>query len=261
MIVFKKKFVTLAEERWSALPAGVAAASKYAGLDAVSFLQAEEPVAGAVSVTRMKTLVIDLTTPEEELFAQCHATTRKGINRGAQKDGLVYSFWHNPPDELILGFHRFYSAFAKSRGIEDFNPDNLLRYSRAGILDLSVVRSPQGRDLTWHSHVVCAGRVRQLHFASSTESQDQEFRYLTGRSNRFHHWQDLIRFKREGNVHYDFGGIYDGSTDAKKLHINEFKESFGGTAAVTYNCDVPLTLRGWMYLQARRVYRSLRGAA
>lgn len=260
MVVFEKKFVTLAEERWDPPFDGPVDSSRFPGLDAISFLQTSKPLPGAVSVTRIKTLFIDLTVAEEDLFSRCSATTRKGINRGGQKDGLVYTFWKSPSDEVIRSFHAFYSQFASKRGIDRFTLNNQFLYRDAGLLDISVMRTPEGQDLTWHAHIVDRKRVRQLHFASSTASNDQEFRYLAGRSNRFHHWKDILRFKHDGNVSYDFGGLYEGDADTKKLHINEFKESFGGTPAYTFNNDIPITPIGRAYLWTRKLYRIIRGA-
>jgi hypothetical protein len=260
MVIFKKRFVTLAEKRW-APPAGQqVSASDYPGVDAISFLQAPAPVAAAFSTSPTDTLVYDLTVDAETLLSGCNATTRKGINRAAQKDQLVYTHWSHPSPALIDEFRDFFSQFASSRGIEAINPINLSLYAAAGILDLSVVRAPDGQALTWHSHIVEAPNVRQLHFASSLASSDNEFRNLVGRGNRFHHWQDILRFKHAGLVHYDFGGLYMGNDDEKKLHINEFKHSFGGTPATTYNCDLALTTKGSLYLRLRRLYARHRAA-
>lgn len=260
MVIFRKKFVTLAEERW-APPVGKGfRPSDYPGIDAITFLQVSSPVPGAFSTKSTSTLVLDLTTDTEKLFAGCHATTRKGINRASRDDKLVYSHWREPSPEHIHEFREFFARFAESRGIEAINPVNLRHYAQAGMLDLSVVRTPDGEPLTWHSHIIDKNKVRQLHFASSQAQQDKEFRYLVGRSNRFHHWQDIVRFKGEGLVHYDFGGLYDGHEDQKKLHINEFKQSFGGTPATTYNCELALTMKGNVYLHLRRAYAVLRGS-
>ncbi|MBI3558628.1 MAG: hypothetical protein HY074_20355 [Deltaproteobacteria bacterium] len=258
MIVFKKKLVTLAEERWGPPPGKGYGSGDYPGVDAITFLQTTAPVPGAFSTARTSTLIFDLTTDADKLFSGCNATTRKEIHRATEKDALVYAFWRNPPPEVTTEFREFFAQFAASSGIEAINPVNLKSYAAAGILDISVVRTPQGQALTWHSHTVDKGKVRQLHFASSRASADKEFRYLVGRSNRFHHWQDVLRFKNEGFAHYDWGGIYDGKDDPKKLHINEFKMAFGGLPATTYNCEVGLTLRGKAYLLARQAFARVR---
>lgn len=72
-------------------------------------------------------------------------------------------------------------------------------------------------------------------------------RNLIGRANRFHHWQDMLRFKQAGIRVYDFGGWYQGTTDTEKLGINRFKAEFGGTVVTNYNCKLLLTAKSrWL---------------
>jgi hypothetical protein len=42
--------------------------------------------------------------------------------------------------------------------------------------------------------------------------------------------------------------------------INAFKKSFGGEVARSYDCEVPVSFRGWVYLPLREAWRRSRAA-
>ena len=127
--------------------------------------------------------------------------------------------------------------------------------ANANVLDISRVRDKQGNDLAWHVYYQAKGRCSLLHtLLLFREHSDSTLRNCIGRANRFHHWQDMLRFKQLGVSIYDFGGWYEGNSDVERLRINNFKSGFGGVVVENHNCVQLITLKartllvvgGWM---------------
>ncbi|HEX4619712.1 MAG TPA: hypothetical protein VH135_08270, partial [Steroidobacteraceae bacterium] len=72
------------------------------------------------------------------------------------------------------------------------------------------------------------------------------------------HWQDMLAFKAAGALLYDWGGMFADESTPERAGINRFKRSFGGTPVVAYECSLPVTLRGRLWLAVRGAVR--RGA-
>jgi lipid II:glycine glycyltransferase (peptidoglycan interpeptide bridge formation enzyme) len=80
---------------------------------------------------------------------------------------------------------------------------------------------------------------------------------MLGRANRYHHWEDMLRFKKSGISVYDFGGWYVGDTDQEKLRINDFKNKFGGQIVKNFNCNYCINIKGSLYLHLVKTYSGL----
>lgn len=227
-----------------------------AGADIVRCVQIPAPRDG-VSCEEFCTLVVDLTTSCDAILAAMDRSTRYKIRRAETKDELRYE---HRPIRRFEDMREFLAAYdihvvSRSDGLS-INRTKLAHLSESGRLDLSITCDNQGILLTQHVHILSAETARLLYSVSeASRSADTERRNLCGRANRLHHWRDMQRFQSMGIGRYDFGGFYTGSTDAKKLKINEFKRGFGGQQALTYNCVYPLTLRGRMALAAWRLFR------
>jgi hypothetical protein len=222
--------------------------------DVIEYLQRPDPLDGTASYP-FHTLHLDLTQEEARLAGGLHRETRYELRRAEHSDGLAY--WSDasgdraPLDE----FHAFFSRFAAGKGLRELDPGRLQLLAEQGRLDLSRVER-DGEVLVWHAHLLGDRRARLLHSASLyREHHDSGVRQLLGRANRWHHWRDLLRLKGRGYPLYDFGGWYAGKTNADLLHINRFKEQFGGTVVVEFNCTRPGTIRGRAVLLARRALR------
>ena len=66
----------------------------------------------------------------------------------------------------------------------------------------------------------------------------------------------MLGFKEMGMVRYDWGGLFEDESTPERAGINGFKRSFGGRIERTYNCLVPVTLRGRLYLPLRDAWRN-----
>ena len=207
-----------------------------AKVDAVSYMQRAHPLRGA-RCSSFYTILNDLSQSPEELLARVPKNTQYKIRRAADRDRVTYAFWNLNSLDVLERFCEFFDRFAFLNGLAEADISDLKALAEAGVLDISRVGGEDGRDLVWHVHYRSKTRVRLLHSASLfREVRDSTFRNLIGRANRFHHWQDMLRFKREGILVYDFGGWYEGDTDQEKLRINRFKEEFGGAVVRNYNC-------------------------
>jgi hypothetical protein len=194
------------------------------------------------------TIVLDLTLPEATLLAGLKKDTQYAVRRATTKDGLVYRPADIAGPDDLEPFAGFYDAFAARKGLAPLDRTILRAYAAANVLDLSCVSDADGAPLVWHAYYRGTDRVRLLHSASHfRESDDSAYRAMLGRANRFHHWQDILRFKKEGITVYDLGGWYAGHEDEEKLRINKFKEEFGGTLVETYDGERALTWKGRLY--------------
>jgi lipid II:glycine glycyltransferase (peptidoglycan interpeptide bridge formation enzyme) len=219
----------------------------------IEFLQSEKPVEGSMQ-SSFHTLVLQLRPEPESLLAAMKKDTRYEIRRAQAKDDLHFEFHKEIPDEIFSEFIRFHEKFSANQGRANLNERTLRRYVDEGHLNLSCMKSCNGKSLTWHSYVVVKDRARLLHSAShlAAEAPTAE-RSLIGRANRLHHWLDILRFRDVGLQIYDLGGWYAGKDDPKKIKINQFKEEFGGTLESSYNCLVPVSIAGKLYTQLKRL--------
>ena len=197
------------------------------------------------------TLVTDLTTDENDLFRRFASTTRYEINRAQGKDGLTASVV-SPTSETVADFLHFYDTFAQQKLLPRAYRRELFAASVARQLVLTRA-SCVGDALVWHAYIICRGSAVLLYSASHFRDRAGPQRALVGRANRWLHWQDIRHLKALGIRQYDWGGIFDDEGSADRAGINGFKRDFGGTRAEAYNCTVPLTAKGRLYLAARTV--------
>lgn len=195
------------------------------------------------------TILIDLTQPEDELFAALGSHTRKAVRQSA-RDGITigsvmplnedtwnafleayWKLWRRKSNAGALGIGQIRDLIARDR------------------FELTVSRNADGQIVSWHAYVRTPERMR-LHTTISDmdPSRGSAWNNMVGRAHRLHHWQDMLRFKAEGVKIYDFGGVYRGTEDREQMNIAHFKQSFGGHFADTYDAVVPLTLKGRLAL-------------
>lgn len=210
------------------------------------FQMTDKPVSVPFEV--FHTLIIDITQEEVEIFNGFAKNVKYEINRAENKDGLSCSFHISPIEsDIIKNFVNDYNLFNKERSKNKIQPKEFEKYSRAGALLLTSV-SHNGKIIVWHSYIIKDRRARLKTSSSLSNAESSEMRNLTGRANRWLHWQDIKNLKQRGFKVYDFGGWYSGNDDRKLLGINEFKETFGGIKEKSYNYTLAPTLKGKLYL-------------
>jgi hypothetical protein len=227
-----------------------------AQVDVVRHFHRLTPLPG-VPCSSMQTILIELAPDPDVLLAAVSKDTRYEIRRAGEKDRLEYEVVEGTP-HTVDAFARYYAQFAALKGLPPLYSDYLHTLARARALDLSVVRH-DGEVLVWHAYHRGRERVRLLHSVSLYRTtEDSARRNLVGRANRYHHWQDICRFRADAIALYDFGGWYEGARDLEKVRINAFKEEFGGTIVPTFSCQRAVTVKGQVVVALHGTVDSVR---
>jgi hypothetical protein len=199
------------------------------GVDIRHYYQRSQPIAG-IQFNEFYTMLLDLTQDQNTIWQNLSKTNKYKIRRAIEKDQLSYQYWDSNTinAEVLRQFFDFYDQFSVAQGLKKLQRSRILSFVKSGILDLSVVRQTNGSPLVWHAHCHVNQRSCFFYSASIKNSADSAYQSLLGRANRYHHWQDILRFQSTGSLLYDFGGWYAGNTDQKLLNINQFKAEFKG---------------------------------
>ena len=226
--------------------------------DVLIFRQRPAPLDSG-TCTPFLTLVSDLSMDETRIMEGFGNTNRYKIRRAETKDGLEAAFVTDPLARLDE-FCEFYDAFAREKSMQPAYRRGLVAASAARQLVLTSA-SRGGEPLVWHAYVISAKRAALLHSASHFRGRENSDRALCGRANRWLHWRDMLSFRQMGLLQYDWGGLFENETDAEHASINHFKSEFGGRREQTYECTLPLTAKGRLYLLARGTLERLKERA
>lgn len=218
------------------------------GVDVLKLCDLPSPFPGVPNEYR-PTILIDLRQPDEALWLAVTPQTRKLI-RQAERQGIAVE----RVDTMTAAmWNRFIAAYRKLCGRKSkagaLGVGQIRDLIAGGRFGLTLSRDACGNALSWHAYVLTPERVR-LHTTISDmdPAKDTHWNNLVGRAHRFHHWQDILAFKRDGIGTYDLGGVYRGGDDVEQINIARFKQLFGGHFADTYDAVVPLTMRGRLAL-------------
>ena len=223
-----------------------------ASVDILVYRFRSAPVADARN-SPLRTLRTDLTPPAAAILAEFDESCRRHVRRAGREDALRYELSADPAAGLAE-FADFFDVFARQKGLWLADRHWLTRAAEARQLALSrVVRD--GETLVWHAHLRAGRTVQLAHSASWFRATEGEQRSLVARANRWLHWQDMLAFKAAGVSQYDWGGMFADESTPERAGINRFKRSFGGTPLPAYECSVPVTLRGRLWLTVRGVVR------
>lgn len=239
MNVFREKLV-LIEEVWIDEEPKVRP-----NVDVLHYIERTHPIQG-IQFDEFYTMIVDLTKEHDNLWKSLGKNNQYKIRRATQKDQIVYSHWeqNNIDNHILNNFFDFHDRFTSLQGLKKISRARVRSFAEAGILDLSLVQSQDGEPLVWHAHCCVQNKAVFFYGASLKDYNDTSYQSLLGRANRYHHWQDILRFKTSNISFYDFGGWYAGNTDQKLLNINKFKEEFGGHIVKTFRSLHGLTLKG-----------------
>jgi len=222
------------------------------GVDIVQYRFRNAPVANA-RVTPLLSMVTDLSPEEEEIAGRFGKDCRYKIRRAETKDGLHLEFTAEP-ERRLAEFADFFDAFARQKGHSPCDRHWLGAAREAGQLALSAALRGE-EALVWHAHVLCGTTAGLQYTASHFRGQDNDFRALVGRANRWLHWKDMQKFKSMGFRRYDWGGLFEDESTPEREGINRFKRDFGGEPVRVYECSGPASLKGRVYLPLREAWR------
>jgi hypothetical protein len=218
------------------------------GVDIIRYRRRHAPIAGSRH-TPFLSLITDLCAEEDAITARFGKDCRYKVRRAESKDGLTMEFIVDPRGRLGE-FRAFFDAFAQQKSHEPCDYPWLLAACNAHQLVLTSA-SQNGEALVWHAYILCGQTAWLQYTGSCFRNRENDYRALVGRANRWLHWKGMLRFKQMGLERYDWGGLFEDESDPDGAGINEFKLSFGGLRERTYDCTVPVTLRGRIYLPLR----------
>ncbi len=229
------------------------AAPAQLGVDILRYRCRSAPVPQS-RVTPFLSMVTELGPGPDEIAAAFSKDCRYKIRRAETKDALTSECVTDPTPRLAE-FCAFFDAFARQKDHEPCDQQWLQAASKARQLMLTRA-ARDGETLVWHAYLIAGDRAWLQYSASCFRDKDNEYRALVGRANRWLHWRNLIGFRDMGLVRYDWGGLFEDESVPEQAGINGFKKSFGGRIERSFNCTVPVTLKGRIYLPLRDVWRS-----
>lgn len=189
------------------------------------------------------TSVVDLHHDESIITSGFKKSTAYDVRRAKEKDLAEAAIYDAPTCAEITDFCEFFDSFASAKGIGPSNRRKLALLAEANALSIALVtaKSSSLPVLAAHAYIVAEGRARLLYSATASHMASPSDRQLTGRANKYLHYEAVIHFKRRSLYMYDFGGL---SKRGELRSIDEFKESFGGREIVEYNRTRGVTLKG-----------------
>jgi len=246
MIVFRSRGALFGECWYEEAPS-----SLEPPIDVLALRKRRAAVAGA-RCDALLTIASDLTLDEATLFGRLSSACRSKVRRAERRDQLELEF-DALPHRRLPEFRACYDGFAAQIGLQPADPEWLLAACDAQQLVLATAASRHGEPLVWHAYVVSPDAVC-LHFsvARFRGLPDSE-RARVGRANRWLHWQCMLRFRELGKHRFDFGGLFEHERSAEQSGINRFKREFGGCEERAYDCLLPMTLKGSVRLQLKRL--------
>lgn len=222
------------------------------GVDIVMYRQRQTPIGNGRS-TPFLSMVTDLSVAQDAIAQQFGKDCRYKIRRADSKDGLCMEFILDPESRLDE-FRVFYDTFARQKSVQSCDPQWLAAACKARQLVLTAARR-NDEALVWHGYVLTAQTAWLQYTSSCFRDKDNDYRALVGRANRWLHWRDMLRFKELGMRRYDWGGLFEDESTPERAGINAFKKDFGGQRERTYDCTLPVTLKGRVYLPLRDAWR------
>jgi hypothetical protein len=222
------------------------------GVDIVMYRHRKAPIANARSVSFLS-LVTDLSVNEDAITDKFCKNCRYEIRRAETKDGLGTELIMDPESRLDE-FRAFFDAFASQMSLALSDRQWLVAACKARQLALTV--ATRGSEaLVWHAYVMSGNTARLQYSGSCFRNRDGDHRALAGRANRWLHWRDMLRLRAIGTQRYDWGGLFEDESVPERAGINNFKKRFGGQQERTYDCTVPVTRRGRIWLPLRDAWR------
>jgi hypothetical protein len=202
------------------------------------------------------TRLIDLRKSPAQLFAEMEKNTARKITDAEEKDRLFWERCDAKDAKTMDEVERMWNEFAFAQKTALFERAWLDQISRAGNLDLSLARDPNGTVLAYHLVFLTPERARQLIAISPYRPvPDLAWRGAVSRANCFIHWKNFLTYKDRGISWFDFGGWYTGTTNMQYLGMNQFKKGFGGQVVHEFECEEIRTAKGWIALTVARILK------
>lgn len=161
------------------------------------------------------TYAVDLTRPEEELFAAFPKGKQKEIRR-AERRGIDVTVHERPPPAELDRFLELYAPMAAARGLDRVDRELCLRMASDGALAVVLARA-EGVVVTANLVYLLPTSGYYLHGASVDRSPEG--------AGHLAQWRTMLALKARGARVYDLGLV---STEDPRDGIHWFKKSLGG---------------------------------
>jgi hypothetical protein len=188
------------------------------------------------------TILNVLDIPEEEILKGFTSTVRNEVRR-SERENVQCGLMDNLDE-----FERFQNDFATAKGTYVADRGLIEGYKDSLVITCAKL---DGRMLAAHAYLCDReARIVRLLLASRIWLTERIDANLIGRANKLLHFKDMMYFKENGCVVYDFGGFAKNTKDKQRQGINTFKQSFGGK--LVQNTDY----QSWLYwLSSKLFYR------
>jgi FemAB family len=176
---------------------------------------------------KFHTIENSLLQNESFIFSKFKPNVRNEI-RHAERKGYSYEIVND-----ISWYLSFHNQFAEQKGLPRISQELLEGYSTSIIITRVKI-----------NEVIVCSHVHQtfpeimtvrLLFSSSIRMCSGIDKSAIAEANKWLHWRDMLYFKRENFIIYDFGGYSGSLTDKNKIGIDRFKKSFGGEIVESYD--------------------------
>ena len=253
MFIYKSRFMTRGEVWYDEEPDG-------AQVDWIYHRQRSSPRAN-YRCRETQTRLIPLQKPPAALLGAMEEKTARKIKEAQEKDGLRWERCGRRDLGALDKAEAMWNEFAVAQKTPLFERAWVDQMFAAGMLDIALARDPAGNILAYHLVFLTPKRARQLVAISPYKAAPSvAWRTAVSRANCFIHWHNFLAYQEQGIPHFDFGGWHVGKTDIRLLAINSFKKSFGGSVVREYDCDQPVTAKGWFLLTMAQVLARLKNA-
>lgn len=202
----------------------------------IYYQSSAKPPEHAFSAKEFHTLATNLSGTETTLYSGINRTFRYDIKKG---EGMnpEYIVLNLQDSNQLLSYWSAYNRFARKRNLLKLPIWRLRALAASSSLVITIIK--QGNQVvSTHSYVQDGVRARLL--TSHTEPSPMSGTQL-GYYNKFHHWQDMLYFKKLTFEWYDWGGVSANRNTRDGRYY--FKQSFGGELQLFYHF---ITCKNWL---------------
>ncbi|MEI6596832.1 MAG: peptidoglycan bridge formation glycyltransferase FemA/FemB family protein [bacterium] len=161
-----------------------------------------------------KTLILDLTKPEEELLKEMHQKTRYNIKLSEKKEVKIV-------EAGLERFNDFWQLMNQTGERDNFRPHGMDYYKKMLSVESDFIKlyfaEYNGRPVVTGIFSYFGNTVTYLHGASADHDREVMAPY-------FLHWQIIKKAKAAGYKYYDLFGI----DEIRWPGVTRFKKGFGG---------------------------------
>jgi hypothetical protein len=174
------------------------------------------------------TIEIPLDRIEGDILASFPKNIRADIRKAKDEDGIT-TYFHDD----VEGFVEFYNNFASKKKLPLITVNRVMELGDSRRLSYALYK---GQVIAAHSYIMDKGQSIARAFWSGTKRLESDTKsIISGRANKYLHFNDMLYFKEQGINIYDFGGYAKDTQNEELIGVNSFKLKFGGNIVPCYN--------------------------